>query len=101
MRYACTWTARAVVLTKSATSSPATALVWLAKPSSVWFGCTWLQIQLSVPGRVFSSMSQVAVGTATPLASVVTATGGGGSGAARRGRGGPPFLFARGPLWGG
>ena len=40
------------MLTNSATSSPATALTWLAKPSSAWSGCTWLQIQLRVPGLV-------------------------------------------------
>ncbi len=59
-----------MVLTNSATSSPGTALTWLANPSSAWSGWLWLQIQFSVPGLAFSAISQGAVGTVTPLASV-------------------------------
>ncbi len=76
MRYTWVCTAEAVVLTKSATSSPCFALTWLAKPSSAWSGCTWLQIQLRVPVLAFSAISQGAVGTMTPLASVVVCTAG-------------------------
>ena len=66
----------AVVLTNSATSSPGTALTWLAKPSSAWSGWTWLQIQFSVPGLAFSAISHGAVGTMTPLGSFVSTTAG-------------------------
>src|SRR5580704_15815823 len=76
MRYTWVCTAEAVVLTKSATSSPCFALTWLAKPSSAWSGCTWLQIQLRVPVFLFSAISQGAVGTMTPPASVVVCTAG-------------------------
>ena len=76
MRYTWVCTADASVLTKSATSSPCTALTWLAKPSSAWSGCTWLQIQLRVPVFVFSAISHGAVGTMTPLGSVVASIAG-------------------------
>ncbi len=65
-----------------------TALTWLAKPSSVWLGCTWLQIQLRVPGRAFSAISHGAVGTITPLANLVSTTAGPGGSAWRRARAG-------------
>ena len=64
----------AVVLTNTATSSPGTALTWLAKPSSACSGWLWLQIQFSVPRLAFSAISQGAVGTMTPLASFLLTT---------------------------
>ena len=61
-------------LTNTATSSPGTALTWLAKPSSACSGWLWLQIQFSVPGLAFSAISQGAVGTVTPLGSFLSTT---------------------------
>ena len=63
-----------MLLTNTATSSPGTALTWLAKPSRAWSGWLWLQIQFSVPALAFSAISQGAVGTVTPLASFVSTT---------------------------
>ncbi len=71
-----------MVLTKTATSSPGTALTWLAKPSSACSGWLWLQIQFSVPGLAFSAISQGAVGTITPPASFLSTTAGCSGGAA-------------------
>ena len=67
------------MLTYSTTSSPATALTWLAKPSrspAVWVPVT---TQSMVPGRWFSRTSQAATGTVTPLARVTAETAGGGA----------------------
>ena len=60
----------------SATSSPLTALTWLAKPSRECAGWITLQIQSIVPGFWFSATSHDAVGTVTPLVSAVCCTAG-------------------------
>ena len=69
----------AVVLTNRASSSPGTALTWLANPSiacGVWIPVT---TQLLVPGLAFSSISHRAVGTTRPRCrAVVWVTAGGG-----------------------